>query len=126
MPMNETLLNKQFFLHQLHHPHPSQQLLKQSFRLRDVTHSIIMPMYKIIAMCIDCAIGHAYCASGCATHGHKRMPCYSHLINLCLAPPWFQFFMNGALIQQNTCSCSMRRQHKAVLSCATNMVLQYF
>ena len=39
-PRNETLVHQQLFLHELHHPHPSQQLTKQFFLLHDVTRSI--------------------------------------------------------------------------------------
>ena len=53
-PRNETLVHQQLSLHQLHHPHPSQRLMKRFFRLRDVTHSIyVRNAYKIIATCIE-------------------------------------------------------------------------
>ena len=54
MPRNETLVHQQLSLHQLHHPHPSQRLLKAIFPLMwCLTFNICT--CKIIAACIECA-----------------------------------------------------------------------
>ena len=42
-PGNETLVHQQLSLHQLHHPHPSQRLMKWFFLLHNVTRSIYVP-----------------------------------------------------------------------------------
>ena len=54
MPRNETLIHQQLSLHQLHHPHPSQRLLKPIFPLMWCP-TFNIPMCKIIAACIECA-----------------------------------------------------------------------
>ena len=51
-PRNETLVHLQFSLHQLHHLHPSRQLPKQFFGLRDVTRSIYLCIKSLDCQCV--------------------------------------------------------------------------
>ena len=54
---NETLVYQQASFHQLHYPHPSQQLDKAFPYLHDVTCSIRLYVHvEIITMCIEHAM----------------------------------------------------------------------
>ena len=63
-------------------PSPATPPTSLSYARRDF-HAYVMSrvQYKIIATCIECTSGYVCNARG------QSVPCYSQLINWCLAPP---------------------------------------